>query len=433
MKNILLASSFLFIFTNLVSCSSLNKTSLIYSIYPINNEANSIFDSLSEQNSDMDTALEPFIMNQFNNIHLDGFALLVNDSIYFSDYLGIHKTDINFENIKTIVFNEYYGGNSNTYTSIFGESMFNNLQYYNNKIYFLDRRSFSIYSMNLDGSNRLQVLNSLDFAEKIYLDGIGYIPEGNISSFIVINNKIYFNYFLNSARLHYFDLYSREIVNLEIASTPILTLSPNKASIQFTHNLEILTNLNLKDYTLESAMPLNIDYLIENKYVSHILYTTNVNGKMSFSSHFVDSLSPYIYSRIFVVGKEGYAEEIHYEVFYRNNFINIYGEIEMIEWGDNVNISRRQISMNLNSIGDWVYFTVSSPFEMVSMYRIKSDGSNFELIYKDILEEVFGTNPITINIISENIIMWKTHPRSHTINVLIRDYSTDEFENRRIN
>ena len=420
MKNILKSINLLFllIFTN--SCNIIYNH---YEAYTKKDLIKTYYKYLTD-----DYVTEMVYMNQFNNLNLFGFALMVGEYVYIADGVGIHKTTLDFKNLTTIVFNhdyEYYV-NENL-------SSFRRLQYYEGNIYFLDSRSSYIYSMNLDGSNLIQVLSTYDFAEKIYIDGFGYAIPGGISEFIVVNNRIYFNYFLGGAMLHYFDLYSREIVNLDIMSTPILTLNPDRDAIQFTHNLDVITNLNLKNHTLELAMPLNIDYLIEKAYVGHIWYTTNVNGKLAFGTHVVYHSNPIVYSRIFVVNKYGYAEEIHREASHRSDIINIHGEIEEINWGNDIDISRRLILTHLNSIGYWIYFNVIVPFESINMYRIKRDGTKMELIYENLLKETFGNHHIFMNIISEDIIMWRNHPLSHITNVLIRNEYTKEFENIRIN
>ena len=410
-----------FLIVLLVSSCSSSEEGTLYRIN-IEYDRNLFIQSIENHPLERDILLgemkevESLIVNRFNNIQLGGFALKIGEDIFFADSLGIHKTDKQFQYITTIFFNEDYEKAINVGYRNEGLSMFTSLQYHKGKIYFIDNRVSSIKFMYLDGSNLKTILELGDVAEVKYVDGHGYIHAGGITEFIIVNGKLYFNYFLHGARLHYINLNTGEIVDLNIASTPILTLSPDGYSIQFTYNVDIVTYLDLESHSIENAMPLNMDELIKNQKMGHMIYTTNTNGKLAFGTHLVTE-GPVMYSRIFVINENGYAEEIHREE------AHIYKSELYI----------RQISMYLNSIGDWVYFIVNIPNLSVDMYRIKNDGTNLELIYGDMLDETFATNHIFMNILSEDIIVWRRGLRQHQINVLIRDSNTGEFVNKRLN
>ena len=62
---------------------------------------------------------------------------MVGDVIYFADDGGVHKTDSTFENIQTLI-----NGENDSDSLILDSPKFANLQYYNGKIYFLNKGSF---------------------------------------------------------------------------------------------------------------------------------------------------------------------------------------------------------------------------------------------------------------------------------------------------
>ena len=398
--------SFLFISTNLVSCNYLNPSSLLYSIYNISNGLTSSLYYLDEENDD----LEVYTMNQFNNLQLFGFGLIVYDYIYFSDGFGIHKADRNFKNIKTLVYNERYKG---LLESIRPLSMFSGLQHYDGKIYFLDLRSSSIYSMNLDGSDITVSINFLDLSEERYIYGEGLSHVGGISEFIVVNSRIYFNYFLGGARLHYFDMYSGKITDLNIFSAPILTLSPHGDALQFNHDLSVLTNLYFYNHERSVVNPINIHELFKNGYVNHLVYTTNANGNIAFASH-GRTQQGYMISRIFIINENGYASYIYENI----------GEIIH--------------PTAINSIGSFIYFiTENYPHDVnINLNRIRRDGSDLELIYEGLFTLEYPNHfqhDVFINILSEDIILFRRNPAFHETYALIRNEHTGELIRRRLN
>jgi len=347
-------------------------------------------------------------INQYNNIHLTGFALMINDTIFFADNRGIHKTDTLFETVDTLVLNENYLDCQKS-----GMPMFTSLQYHNGKIYFLNRgnetNSFasSIYAMTPEGDELTKILDTsiLDTSEKE-----GY-KKGIITEFIVFNEKIYFNYFSSGAILKSFDMETKEIENFNIIDTPVLTLSPDNSALQFSRDLTIPTHLNFENSEINSVLPSNFGELFDNNYLASITYTTVSDGKIVFSSPSM------LGSRIFIMNEDGYAEVIYHN---EDDHIDSY----------------------LNAIGDWIYFT-STPEYFSSMseyflwipendlnthlYRIKNDGSDLELVYENIGNVEEGLPSIFINLFSEDIILFKTHPEEHTIYALIRDIDTNEF------
>jgi len=104
--------------------------------------------------------------------------------IYFADYSGVHKTDRIFEITQTLV-----NGEKDSDSQVLDSLRFTYLQYYNGKIYFLNKGVSSIYFMEFDGSEETRVL---DFSEE---------TDTEITEFVVSNGAICFNYWSKDTTL----------------------------------------------------------------------------------------------------------------------------------------------------------------------------------------------------------------------------------------
>ena len=277
------------IFTIFTSCSDATSTldTATNTDTNINTDINT--NTNTSTNTDNNLALNPSTdtqaINQYNNSLLGGFVLSLGDSLYFADNSGIYKTDIYLENITLFVSNDDYPkavSNSGT--------VFAHLQYYDEKIYFLNRLEKSIYSMNLDGTNLVKVIDGVELGKE------------SVSDFIVTNDVIYFNYWEEGSRVKSFNLKTNVFIDYQMNHTPLLSLSPKGDFIQFSHELTILNRLSLKDGAITKAMPSNFDELHKNGHLFGILYTANSYDKLIFAG----------VNRLFSMGEDGYAEEIYH-------------------------------------------------------------------------------------------------------------------------
>ena len=336
-------------------------------------------------------------VNQNNNLQAWGFALMVENYIFFADSTGIHRSNDLFESIETLVFNENYL----TYLSS-NLSAYSGLQYYNDSIFFLDRSNSTIYSMCLSGNDITPILKASDIGN-----------EGTLGEFIVTDGTIYFHHFVNGTTLYSFDLETENIINLSITTSPLLSISPDGQYLLFAHNFVTLTGFNFDSGDVRNKMPINFETLSANRYVRHITSRTVINNSIAFASPHAHGLG----SRIFIIDRDGYAEEIYF--------------------------SEDSIFSFINAINDWIYFTVmqegdvSIPIEDrvrdIHLYRVRSNGGNLELVYKNIAHAAPGIPTVTISIFSEDIILFRTNPTHHTIYALMRNNTTDELVKKAIN
>jgi len=331
-------------------------------------------------------------LNQNNNIQYWGFAVMVDDYIFLADGRGIHRTDRIFENVETLVFNESLREEPPQDSGVY-LAVFSGLQYYDNKIYFLDRRSSTIYSMNLDGSDLTQVFNA---------------SEGGRLGGILLEDEQLFIQHINPSSLKLFNLETSEITSYEIEAT-FFSISPDSSELHFVDFELNFFGLNLKDGTIMLRKPLNLDYLIDKlDFFGFMPHRTVSGGRTFFASSNVSRGS-----RIFVINNDGFAEEIYFR--------------------------RGRIAHYINSIDEWVYFT-AMPLEeneryrfQHNLYRVKNDGSIVKLVYENLVSGTFGAPHIFINMFCEDIILFKSSPTSHDIFALIRNPDTGELERMHIN
>lgn len=335
-------------------------------------------------------------VNQNNNIQYWGFSVMVEEYIFFADGLGIHRTNRLFENIETLVLNKNLLGNPTAFDTFNMQylSMFRGLQYYDNRIYFLDQRNFTIYSMDIYGNNILPILSASEIAQ-----------GGKIADFILANNKIYFYYFTGDSdgRLKSFNIETRKIIDFGIRAF-LFSLSPDSRELHFDYDMA-LTALNLEDETIHDRMPHNIQTLLwDNRGILGIITNRTISdGRIFFSAPSARN------SMILVINEDGYAEEL-------------YTRDEGI------------IDFHINSVNEWIYFTVTYWDERVlHMYRIRNDGSGLEVVYENLVVDFPGMQTIFINIFSEDIILFQRSPTFHNIYALLRNPETDELEMKHIN
>jgi len=322
-------------------------------------------------------------INQNNNLQYMGFALMIGEYIYFADGIGIHKTDNSFENIETLVFNEDY----EQYVEM-NRTAFADLQYHNEKIYFLNLVNNIIYTIDLYGNN-IQIILTSEEADD---------DNGIIAGFIVIDNIIYFYIFEHhDMKMKTFDTLTREINTLDIRKGIIdsTSISPDKNYLHITYGGSLFA-INLYDNTITNwVMPINVDLVSQMQTVPvAIPNRTNINGKLAFTTGSI--LNP----RIYIIDENNYANEI---LYFENKILR----------------------MTLNSIDDFIYF-IAIPQDRLSshLYRVKYDGTNKELIFPYI---AMG-NPFTVmNIFSEDLIFFREISYGHKTRVLVRDTETNEL------
>jgi len=325
-------------------------------------------------------------VNQNNNIQYWGFAIMIEDSIYFADGVGIHKTDASFEHTETLVLNENYPNSPGL-----NATRFNSLQYHNGKIFFLNQTDSAIYSMDIYGNNITPIFRASQIDQ-----------GGTIFEFIVIGKELYFYYFYGSSELISFNIETNEITYYHLRPSPIFSLSPDGYELHLIHDWEF-TAMNLLDNTVRSAMPSNFETLFDKGHLSHIFYRTAIGEEIAFAASSIYG------GRIFTTDKQWYATEIYHD---KESFIFPY----------------------INSINEWIYFTSSSLGDTsIHLYRIRNDGSSKELILENIASAEHGIPSVILNIFSEDIILFKTDPTLHSVYALIRNLYTSEFEAKRIN
>ena len=333
-------------------------------------------------------------INQYNNLQLGGFSLMLGDSIYFADGIGIHKTDQTFNSYETLIYSDK--GDANALENIV---QFDRLHFDNGRIYFRDRSSFSIYSMNPDGLELTKILDAT------MVNSESGDENARITEFIVIQNKLYFNYFDHGISLKMLDLVTGEISDLGFQETEILTVGTNNVSLQFSQFGSILTELKFENNESRTIQPFKIE---DNDSTRGIGYSTNSNGILAFIAYEAE------FNKIYVIGDNGYAEELYSS----NDFL---------------------IEQYINTINNWIYFTVMPDvhnFDMIALYRIRNDGGEIELVYENIAvgrEKLSGLPVIFINLFSEDIILFKAHPTFHEIYALTRDGDTNSFFIKLIN
>ncbi|MCL2392460.1 MAG: DUF5050 domain-containing protein [Oscillospiraceae bacterium] len=333
-------------------------------------------------------------LNQNNNIQYWGFAVMVEEYIFLADGLGIHRTDRAFEKIETLVLHETFHEDPAVISpgSMEYLAMFSDLQYYDNRVYFLDRRTETIYSMNLDGSELTQVLSASEITYDSRFDG-----------FIVAHGKIFFGHFYPIS-LKSFDLETREITTYGTGGI-FFSINPDGSELHFSYDFALF-GLNLKNGTIEDRMPHNIRNLPGHELgvLGIITNRTASSGRIFFSTPHWEG------SRIFVINDDGLAEEIYF----------------------NEGMIRRHI----NSVGEWIYFTVMAQGDenrQHDLYRIRNDGSGVELVHENFVSGTDGVPSIFINMFCEDIILFKISPTFHDIYALIRNPDTGEFERKHIN
>jgi len=333
-------------------------------------------------NEDYNKSLEAVGINQNNNLQYMGFALMINEYIYFADGIGIHKTDNSFENIETIVFNKDY----EQYVEM-NRTAFSHMQYHNDKIYFLNRIDNTIYSIDLYGNNITSILESEQIDE-----------EGIIGGFIVVDDMIYFYFFEHHGmEMKVFNILNEEISVIDLEKDIIIAIStsPDKNYIHITYGNSLFA-INLYDNTITNwVMPINVDLVSQMQTVPvAIPNRTNINGKLAFTTGSI--LNP----RIYIIDENNYANEI---LYFENKILR----------------------MTLNSIDDFIYF-IAIPQDRLSshLYRIKYDGTNKELIFPYI---AIGDPFIVMNIFSEDLIFFREISYGHKTKVLVRDTVTNEL------
>lgn len=330
-------------------------------------------------------------INQHNNLQLSGFALKVNDFIYFADAIGVHKTDMTFTNIQTLVF-----ASNNNDLEAPNNAVFDRLQMFGDKIYFRNIAESAIYSMYSDGTGLTRVLD-------IEMLGYDVGDPASITEFVVLDGRIYFNFFTGTISLKSLDLSSREIIDLAIEETEILTVGVDGKSLQFSMFGGKLSQIDDEIGEIVSLVPSNMNLF---KNVFDIGYTTNCSGLLAFVAPWPNE------SRIFTIS-EGSANEIY-------------------------QLSTGVIEQYINSLNDWIYFTVYPTidhWDTVSLYRIKNDGSVLELISENISQprDTKGIPTIFINLLSEDVILFKMHPRTHEIYALKWNLGDGSYYIRQIN
>jgi len=320
-------------------------------------------------------------INQNNNLLYTGFAIMIDDNIYFGDGIGIHRTNARFENIETLVFNE-------DYQDAVDRAVFRYLQYYDGKIYFLHATQSTINVMDMDGREVTTLVSASQFES-----------EGILSGFIAINNKIYFNFFDFSHEGYFlksFDFSTGEIIDFNLLHTPMLSLSPDRSELHFAYDLGELTALHLENGDVHSIMPLNFWTLVENSKLFGIIFRTVSDGKIVVAGH----------GTILVITEDGYAEEIYHT---------------------------GPFNQNINAIDSWVYFIRISPRieprapRDMHLYRVKNDGSEVERVFEHIAFMNPGIPQVVLNIFSEDLILFKTSSTRHEIFALVRDDNTGEL------
>ncbi|MCL2527593.1 MAG: hypothetical protein FWE42_04160 [Defluviitaleaceae bacterium] len=326
-------------------------------------------------------------INQFNNLQLGGFILLLDENIYFADNKGIHMTDSSFGYVETLVPRVDFLN-----IQLPGAAAFGHLQYFNGRIYFINRLVNAIYSMNPDGSDQTIVVNGFNLLQD-------NTNASFITEFVIANNTIYFNYLQElGVRLKSFNLITSELTDSGLNHTPLLSLSPDRNSLQFNLEIGNLVRMNLENNEISSAMPINIDELIPLNHSIFITYTTKNQYNMFFGHG----------QRIFSMDSDMYAVEILY-----------------IEDGGTFGY--------INTLSNWIYFTMWRTNEQeqglfnVHMYRVKNDGSELELVFENMVIGHDGWPHAFFNIVCEDIIFFKWSIDAHEIYALIRDYSTHEF------
>jgi len=356
--------------------------------YESNDLDEEIFDECSNSTTSINTN-GSYIrsVNQSNNILYLGFALKIDDNIYFADGVGIHKTDATFEHIETLMLNKNYQAAIRD-----NVAMFNSLQYHNGKIFFLSRVTETIYSMDLYGNDIAPVFSAADI-------DVG----GRIFGFIVIDEKIYFYYNFERSTLMSLNTETGEVRDYNLNPSPMFSLSSDGSELHFVNNFSIAA-LNLSTSELRDMMPSNYRELYDRVGLTHILHRTISNNEIVFSTN-----SPELGGMLFVMDQQGYAREI-----YHDNNIRIAAEV--------------------NSLNEWIYFT-ATPLDDVNihLYRIRIDGSCRELVFENLASREHGIPFIIFNILSEDLILFRPGSTFHYIYALIRNPNTLEMELKRIN
>ena len=386
----IIAIAFLVMPILIMSCSA--DEQVIYSC----TESNEYFNDVEiadehETRNEIDME-QNWAVNQYNNRLLSGFVLMLGEDIYFADAVGIHKTDKTFSHIKTLVHNDNY------HEFLLGNrAAFTNLHYYAGRIFFRDMTGdhliMQIYSMNPNGSDLRNELN-VDIADMGFSD-----------HFLAANDKIYY---VRHGFLKAFDLQTRDTIELGIdrAGGGFLTITPCGDALQFLHsynNVEGIGLLNFYDYSLTFFRPLNLTQTrFDDDFVSFIPFITG-NEKLAFIDWSMQKQS-----RIFVVNEDGYAE-----VIYQNT-----GEIDLF----------------INSINEWIYFTLIPEDNSVHLYRIKYDGSFIDRIFENVTYHNDYMRPrVFINILSEDLIFITKQRETHFIYAITLDESTNDFVMKLIN
>ena len=226
-----------------------------------------------------------------------------------------------------------------------------------------------------DGSDTTRVL---DFSKETGTE---------ITGFVVAEGEIYFDCWSNGTTLKSFNIETEEIKDFNITDASLLTLSPDKKALQFSHEMSTITHISFKNGEISIAKPSNFDRFFEKGHIYGILYSTTSDGKIVFTSSTVSE------SGIFVMDKSGHTEEIYSNEGYIEYYIN----------ADN----------------EWIYFTlIPTNSYFLDLYRIKNDGTGLELVYEKIASAEKGLPSVFINLFSEDLIFFKVQPRNNEIYVL---------------
>jgi len=328
-------------------------------------------------------------VNQNNNAPYLGFALKVGDYIFLGDAGGVHRANASLENIETVVTNENY-----FYDVQLGISVFRYLHYYSGRIFFLDTRSRTIYSKYIDGSDL-----SVHFSSNTPWHTNE--TQGLVSSFVIVDGVIYFQYFTGVSNLKKYIIETGSIVDLNIEHTPILSASYDERYLYFSRDFWELTSFNIDSGAVQTIMPINLNELLEVEPLTFIRHRAIVEGKVAFAVGTVSG------SRIFVLNEYWYAEEIY--------FTNMY------------------ILPYINAINCFIYFTVMTRSRDIHLYRIRYDGNDLERIYSYLFHRSVVIPTIFINIFHEDIILMRTPPTNHRIYALVKNSDTNKFERKIVN
>jgi len=360
-----------------------------------------------ETSEDLDVVTERISVNQYNNLSTLSFSLMIDGTIFFTDSKGIYKTDKTFDNIEILVHNPNYAETIEAQGIAFGH-----LQYHNGRIFFRDRLSQTLISMNLDGSGLETVLSVSDIANDRYIMDIDedeVVYAMRLAEYVVAGDKVHFNYFDGIARLMSYDMITGEVHDYEIIDALALTITPDNQALRYLLDFTIPQRLTIADGTVVIDIKNYIELfndLFDKGYLFIVQSTTISEGRVAFHS----TVHPYEpveevdlnFHNIFITDENGYAE-----VIYR---------------------AENSIEGPINAINNWIYFMSRTPDGYVHMYRIKNDGSILELVYENMYPTMpqFATFPV-MNILSEDIILFKKSPTDHDTYALIRDTYAGQF------